>query len=156
MKKSKDKDELLSDDLDIFEEIEEEQAEEAAAPLEDAPVEEDEDLVEFNEPESQDDLSEKTLLHDRPEKAPEEESPRNFAEDIAELAPDVPVNLVAVIGKTTINVGELVKYRIGEVIDMGRAPGETVDLVANGRLIARGELVEMEGKLGVRILKLVR
>lgn len=81
---------------------------------------------------------------------------KDFSDELAELAPDVPVNLVAVIGKTRTNVGELLKIRIGKVIALGRAPGETVDLVANNRLIARGELVEMDGKLGVRILKMVR
>ena len=84
------------------------------------------------------------------------EAPGQLPEGLAELAPDVPVNLVAVIGKTTTNMGELIEYRMGQVIDLARPPGETVDLVANGRLIARGELVEMDGKLGVRILKMVR
>ncbi len=86
----------------------------------------------------------------------EEVSEEEFADSLMDLAPDVPINLVAVIGKTQSNVSELMKTRIGSVIDLGRPPGETVDLVANGRLIARGELVEMEGQLGVRILKMVK
>lgn len=86
----------------------------------------------------------------------EAKAPPTFADEIAELSPDIPVNLVAVIGRTTTNVGELMKCRIGQVIDLGRPPGETVDIVVNGRLIARGELVEMEGKMGVRIIKMVR
>lgn len=79
-----------------------------------------------------------------------------FSETLLDLAPDVPVNLVAVIGKSSTSVGDLMKTRVGAVIDLGRPPGETVDLVANGRLIARGELVEMDGQLGVRILKMVK
>ncbi|MFA4873735.1 MAG: FliM/FliN family flagellar motor switch protein [bacterium] len=79
-----------------------------------------------------------------------------MAESLLELAPDVPVNLVAVIGKTTTTVGELIKYRLGHVVELGRPPGESVDLVANGRLIARGELVDIDGQLGVRILKMVK
>lgn len=93
------------------------------------------------------------------EAAPEsekEEAGARFSDGLAALSPDVPVNLVAVIGKTRTNVSELIKYRIGQVIDLGRTPGETVDMVANGRLIARGELVEMEGKMAVRILKMVK
>ncbi|HPM41966.1 MAG TPA: FliM/FliN family flagellar motor switch protein [bacterium] len=87
---------------------------------------------------------------------PEGDSSADLSDEISGLAPDVPVNLVAVVGKTTTSVGDLIKVRLGQVIDLGRPPGETVDLVANGRLIARGELVEMDGKLGVRILKMVR
>jgi len=86
----------------------------------------------------------------------EEVSEEEFADSLMDLAPDVPINLVAVIGKTQSNVSDLMKTRIGSVIDLGRPPGETVDLVANGRLIARGELVEMDGQLGVRILKMVK
>lgn len=79
-----------------------------------------------------------------------------FSDALLDLAPDVPANLVAVIGKTSTNVGELMNMRIGHVIDLGRPPGETVDLVVNGRLIARGELVDIDGQLGVRILKMVK
>lgn len=79
-----------------------------------------------------------------------------FSDALLDLAPDVPANLVAVIGKRTTSVGELMKLRIGNVIDLGRPPGETVDLVVNGRLIARGELVDIDGQLGVRILKMVK
>ncbi|MBT3182533.1 MAG: hypothetical protein HN337_08520 [Deltaproteobacteria bacterium] len=87
-----------------------------------------------------------------------EEKPASeeLSDQLLKLSPDVPVNLVAVIGKTTSNVGEVMKYKIGNVIDLGRPPSETVDLVANGRMIARGELVDMDGKLGVKILKLVK
>lgn len=84
------------------------------------------------------------------------DTPQRFSDELAGLSPDVPVNLVAVIGRTTITLDSLISYRVGEVIDLGRVPGETVDLVANGKLIARGELVEMDGKMGVRILKMVR
>lgn len=80
----------------------------------------------------------------------------SLADELVELSPDIPINLVAVIGKTTISISELIKYRVGQTIDLKRAPGETVDLVANGRLIARGELVEMDGKMGVKILKMMR
>ncbi len=86
----------------------------------------------------------------------EEPSSVVLADELMKLAPDIPVNIVAVIGKTMSNIGDVVKYRPGQVIDLARPPSETVDLVANGKLIARGELVDMDGKLGVRILKLLR
>lgn len=78
------------------------------------------------------------------------------SDEVMNLSADVPVQLVAVIGKTTISMKELVNYQMGQVIDLGRTPGEIVDLVASGKLFAKGELVEIEGKLGVRIVKIVR
>lgn len=90
------------------------------------------------------------------ESRPKQEKAPDVEDDFADLTPDVPVNFVAVIGKVTTSVGELVKLRQGSVVELGRAPGETVDVVANGRLIARGELVEIDGKLGVRIIKMVK
>ena len=78
------------------------------------------------------------------------------AEEVSHMAADVPVHLVAVIGRTTVSVKELMNYQMGQIVDLGRPPSETVDLVASGKLFARGELVDVDGKLGVRIVKLVR
>ena len=77
-------------------------------------------------------------------------------EEVVQMAADVPVQLVAVIGRTTVSVKDLMNYQMGQVIDLGRPPAETVDLVASGKLFARGELVDIDGKLGVRIVKLVK
>jgi len=77
-------------------------------------------------------------------------------EDMLDIAADVPVQVVAVMGKKSITMKELASMKMGEVIELSRPANEIVDLVAGGRLIAKGELVEIEGKLGVRIVKLVR
>ncbi len=81
---------------------------------------------------------------------------KRMSEELLKVAPDIPVNLVAVIGKVNTSVAELIELRQGYVVDLKRPPAETVDLVANGKLVARGELVEIDGRLGVRIEKLVR
>lgn len=91
-----------------------------------------------------------------PPDVPEEPAISGLAKELMELTPDVPVNLVAVIGKISTNVGDVMKYNVGSVIDLKRPPNETVDVIVNGRMVARGELVEVDGKLGVKILKLVR
>ena len=85
----------------------------------------------------------------------EEKKDRDWVEAL-ELAPDVPVQVVAVMAKKNISMRELMQFHAGQVIDLNRPPSEQVDVVANGKLIARGELVEIDGKLGVRIVKLVR
>lgn len=74
----------------------------------------------------------------------------------AELAADLPVQVVAVLGKKTMVLRDILGFHVGQVLDLGRPPTEVVDLVANGKLIAKGELVEVDGKLGVRILKLLK
>lgn len=75
---------------------------------------------------------------------------------VLETASNVPVVVSAVIGQTKVTVRDLLNYGPGFVVDLNRSPGETVDIVAGGKLVARGELVEMDGKLGVKILKLLR
>jgi len=90
------------------------------------------------------------------EPANEPRTPPKFDRAALDLAPDVPVQVIAVIGKRSVTIKELMELRMGQVIDLKRPPSETVDVVVNGKLFARGELVEIDGKLGVKILKLVR
>ncbi len=90
------------------------------------------------------------------EPAPEPGQGRKLDMAALDLAPDVPVQVVAVIGKRSITMKDLMELRMGQVIDLKRPPNETVDVVVGGKLFARGELVEIDGKLGVKILKMVR
>ena len=85
---------------------------------------------------------------------PETVPVESAALDAFEFAPDVPVHIVAVLAKKTISLKDLFELRLGSVLDLARPPSEYVDLVANGKLIGRGELVELDGKLGVRIINL--
>ncbi len=73
---------------------------------------------------------------------------------VVNLTADIPIQIVAVLGKKSTTVKEVVGLRMGQVVELGRLPNEAVDLVANGKLIAKGELVEVDGRLGVRILKI--
>lgn len=76
--------------------------------------------------------------------------------DMLDIAADVPLQVVAVMGKKNMALKEIAALKMGGVIELGRPANEVVDLVAGGKLIAKGELVEIEGKLGVRIVKMVR
>jgi type III secretion system YscQ/HrcQ family protein len=91
-----------------------------------------------------------------PKPAVPKEEPAPLREEVLQMSKDIPVQLVAVIGRTTVSVKELMTYQMGQVIDLNRPPSETVDVVASGKLFARGELVDIDGKLGVRIVKLVK
>lgn len=92
----------------------------------------------------------------KPKATSPKETPPPPPLDALDLSPDVAVQLVAVMAKKTVSLRELLDLHMGQVIDLQRPPSEQVDLVANGKLVARGELVELDGRLGVRILKLVR
>lgn len=77
------------------------------------------------------------------------------AEGVA-VASDLPVQLTCVLGSKKFSLKELMEFQTGKVINLERAPNEIVDLVANGKMVARGELVEIDGKLGVRIIKMTK
>ena len=66
----------------------------------------------------------------------------------------IPVPLKVVIGSTTLSVAALAKLATGDIVTLDQKVGDKVDVVANGRVIARGEIVVIEGEVsrfGVRI-----
>ena len=69
---------------------------------------------------------------------------------------DVNVPMIIELGRVAVTAADVVQLRPGQVIELARSPGEPVDLVVDGRRIGRGELVEIEGELGVRIIELVK
>ncbi len=78
----------------------------------------------------------------------------NIDKKVVNLTSDIPVQVVAVLGKKNVTVKDIVSMKMGQVLELNRLPNEAIDLVANGKLIAKGELVEIEGRLGVRVLKI--
>lgn len=102
-----------------------------------------------------DDLSGDDLEESGELKASVEEEEGIF-DEAAAMSEDLPVKLAAVLGKKNVLLKDLLKMKIGQAIELDRAPNEFVDITANGKLIARGELVEIEGKLGVRIIKILK
>lgn len=75
---------------------------------------------------------------------------------LVNLTADVPVQLVAVLGKKSLVLHDLLDVKSGDVLEFSTPLTTTVDLVANGKLFARGELVEIEGTMGVRIVQLLK
>ncbi|WP_426265895.1 FliM/FliN family flagellar motor switch protein [Sphingomonas sp. LHG3443-2] len=76
----------------------------------------------------------------------------------ASLAPlaEVPVTVEAVLGGCTLTVDELLGLGAGSVIEVDRRVGDPIDLMVGGRLLARGELVLIDGALGLTLTELVR
>lgn len=85
-----------------------------------------------------------------------DENDGEISDEAMTMSEDLPVKLMAVLGKKSVVLKDLLKMKVGQAIELDRAPNEFVDITANGKLIARGELVEIEGKLGVRIIKMLK
>jgi flagellar motor switch protein FliN len=69
---------------------------------------------------------------------------------------DVPVQVSAVLGRTRMEVGELLKLGPGAVLELDRKVGEAIDIYVNNRLVARGEVVLVEEKLGVTMTEIIK
>lgn len=76
--------------------------------------------------------------------------------DGLEAVHDVPVRVQAVLGRARMPVGELLQLGAGTVVELDRRVGEPVDIFVNDRLIARGEVVLIDGALGVTLTEIVR
>lgn len=72
------------------------------------------------------------------------------------MTQEIPVQLAAVLGKKSLALGDVINMQLGEVIDFQKAPQDTIDLVANGKLVAKAELVIVDGHVGARIVKLIK
>ena len=72
-----------------------------------------------------------------------------------ELLNDIPLQISVELARVQVTAEDVVALKMGQVIDLNRGAAEPMDLSVNGKVVARGELVEIEGNLGVRILSLV-
>jgi flagellar motor switch protein FliN/FliY len=68
---------------------------------------------------------------------------------------DIKINLHVELGRTTMNIKEILELGRGAVLELDRLAGEPVDLFANGKLIARGEVVVIEDNFGLRVTNIV-
>ena len=86
---------------------------------------------------------------------PEGETTTRGAADL-EAVFDVPVQVSAVLGRARMDVGELLKLGPGTVLELDRKVGEAIDIYVNNRLVARGEVVLVEDKLGVTMTEVIK
>jgi len=98
-------------------------------------------------------------LTDEAKAAPAPQADDNEADRQAtelEAVYDVPVQISAILGHTEIEVSELLKLDEGAVIELDRKVGEAIDIFVNNRLIARGEVVQVENKLGITMTEIIK
>jgi flagellar motor switch protein FliN/FliY len=69
---------------------------------------------------------------------------------------DVPVQVSAVLGRSQMQVSQLLKLGRGAVVELDRKVGEAIDIYVNDRLVARGEVVVVDDRLGVTMTEIVK
>lgn len=99
------------------------------------------------------------ITEQTPMAEPEHSSPSvadaDFKKNATQLALDIPTQLVAVLGKKNVTLKDVLDLKPGEIVELKKMPQEAIDLVANGKLVARGELVLVDGRLGIQIKQVV-
>ncbi len=83
-----------------------------------------------------------------------QKAPTNAKE--LEAVYDIPVQVSAVLGKSTMRVSQLLKLGRGAVVELDRKVGEAIDIYVNDRLVARGEVVVVEDRLGVTMTEIIK
>jgi len=86
--------------------------------------------------------------------AAEPKMPQNGRE--LEAVYDIPVQISAVLGRATMQVSQLLKLGRGAVVELDRKVGEAIDIYVNNRLVARGEVVVVDERLGVTMTEIVK
>ena len=87
------------------------------------------------------------------------EMPVEISDKIAsDLAPvfDVPVNISAVLGRAHMSVAQLLQLGQGSILELDRTVGEAIDIYVNNRLVARGEVVVVDERLGVTMTEIIK
>ena len=69
---------------------------------------------------------------------------------------DIPVQVTVVLGKTSMQVNQLLKLGRGAVIELDKKVGEAIDIFVNNRLVARGEVVVVEDRIGVTMTEIIK
>ncbi len=77
------------------------------------------------------------------------------AQDL-EAVYDIPVRVSAVLGKSSMQVNEILKLGRGAVVELDRKVGEAIDIYVNDRLVARGEVVVVDDRLGITMTEIIK
>ena len=71
------------------------------------------------------------------------------------LLADIPLRLSVEVGSTSLKLAELMDLNEGSVVELDRQANELLDILVNGTLVARGEVVTVGGKFGIRVVDVV-
>lgn len=82
--------------------------------------------------------------------------PAEGADKPLEAIYNIPVQLSAVLGRASMQVNQLLKLGRGAVVELDRGVGEPIDIYVNNRLVARGEVVVVEDRLGITMTEIIK
>ena len=68
---------------------------------------------------------------------------------------DIPLEITVELGRTRMMIHDLLKLGQGSVIELGKPAGDTLEILANNRLIAKGDVVVMNDKYGIRLTEVI-
>ena len=101
-----------------------------------------------------DDIDDVADAESEADQDPGDDGPRSGTD--LEAVYEVPVQVSAVLGKATLQVSQLLKLGRGAVVELDRKVGEAIDIYINDRLVARGEVVVVEDRLGVTMTEIIK
>jgi flagellar motor switch protein FliN/FliY len=78
--------------------------------------------------------------------SPEEASTQKFGSYI-----DIPMRVTVELGRRRMKVRDILRLQKDSVVELPRSAGENIDIYINGKLVAYGEVLELEGKAGIRV-----
>ena len=79
-----------------------------------------------------------------------------FAKENIDLIMDVPLEVTVELGRTSKSISEILDFAPGTIIELNRIAGEPIDILVNGKFVAKGEVVVIEESFGVRITEIVK
>lgn len=83
-------------------------------------------------------------------------APQTAAPENIDLLMDVPLEVTVELGRTSKSIREILDFAPGTIIELNRLAGEPIDVLVNGKFVAKGEVVVMEEAFGVRVTEIVK
>ena len=89
---------------------------------------------------------------------------QSFAGDVSSVAgqenigliKDVPLEVTVELGRTTKSISEILDFSPGTIIELDRIAGEPIDVLVNGKFVAKGEVVVIEESFGIRVTEIIK
>ena len=82
--------------------------------------------------------------------------PGNFQPENIDLIMDVPLEVTVELGRTSKSIKEILDFTPGTIIELNRIAGEPIDVLVNGKFVAKGEVVVIEESYGIRITEIIK
>lgn len=80
----------------------------------------------------------------------------NFQPENIDLIMDVPLEVTVELGRTSKSIKEILDFTPGTIIELNRIAGEPIDVLVNGKFVAKGEVVVIEESYGIRITEIIK